>query len=392
MELRRLPTLLLLGLFCYPFAALAGPPVAWEEGPGPPPERVDPRTFRLQLASPDGAFQMRLSLTAQMWLLVDDAGIAGGDRERSAVAELRRVRPVISGNAFSKRFKYMIHLSVLTGNFELMDMVGEYAFTPRFRLRFGQFKIPYSRYRIRSYKHRQLVDWAVVSKYFGAERQVGILFHNGFLERTPPKLEWAVGVFDGINARTAHAQGPARLFAPEEEVEAGSSIHPEIVARLAYNHGGIDTTGEGDLEGGPLRFSVSLNGTWDLRPEMGQDWAMRGAVDALVKVRGVSLAGTFYAATVQDGPSVSDQSAGALGAWAATGVVIHKRVEIAGEYALVYPLICAPAIHEARGGVNVFILGRRVQWRTDAGAVFTMDDEANRTTDIQVRSIIQMEI
>ena len=390
--MRRLLPLLLLLFAGGPTGATASQPVAWEESPGDGPERVDPRTFKLQLASPDGAFKMRLSLTAQSWLVVSDAGITGGERDRSAVLELRRVRPVISGNAFTKRFKYMIHLSVLTGNFELMDMVGEYAFVPQFRVRFGQFKIPYSRYRIRSYKHRQLVDWAVVSKYFGAERQNGILFHNGFLDRTPPKLEWAVGVFDGINARTAHAVGPSKLFAPEEEVEAGASIHPEVVARVALNHGGIDTTGEGDLEGGPLRFAVSLNGAWDLRPEMGQDWAMRGAVDALMKVRGVSLAGTFYVASVQDGPSVADQTPGAVGAWAAVGGVIEKRVEIAGEYALVYPLICAPSIHEVRGGVNVFILGRRVQWRTDAGAAFSMDDDANPTTDIQVRSVIQMQI
>ncbi len=358
---------------------------------------VDPASYHLEIASPDRAFSMRFSLTAQMWVVVDDRGVVGDVRDRAAVIQLRRIRPVIKGNAFTTRFRYLLHISVLPGAFEMMDLTGDYRLSDRVHVRFGQWKIPYTRHRIRSYKHRQLVDWSIVGTYFGGERQVGVCFHDGYDAAAPPRLEWAVGVFDGANKRASHAIGPTLLLAGDGDDERRSGqIHPEIVARLAYNHGGIVTTGEGDLEGsGPggkgVRFSVGLNGAWDLDPVYGEDWAIRGAAEALFKVRGFSLAGTFYVATLQDGPQLSDQVPGAIGVWAGTGFVIRKRVEIAGQYALVDPIAIGTALHEARGGVNVFILGRRVQWRTDAGVVLGTEG-GDTTTDVQVRSIIQMEL
>ena len=227
------------------------------------------------------------------------------------------------------------------------------------------------------------------AKYFGAERQIGVLLHDGYDSGVPPRCEWAVGVFNGINSRTAHGVGPSMIYEPPTDPEQGRGLHPEVVFRLGYNHGGINTTGEGDLEGGPFRFAVSLGGAVDFAPVFAEDWGIRGAADALIKAHGFSLAGTFYVATVQDGPTLGDQRLGALGAWAATGYVIKKRVEIAGQYAAVIPAQEGEPVHEVRGGVNVFILGRRVQWRTDGGVVLGRDD-AGATTDIQMRSILQM--
>jgi hypothetical protein len=354
------------------------------------PAKVDPRSFKFEIRSPDGAWKMRIGLTAQAWAVVEDAGPIGGERDRSFDLELRRVRPTLSGTAFTSDFSYLLHIALLPGKWEFMDMMVDYAFAPRLHLRVGQFKIPYTRYRIRSYKNRQVVDWAAVSTYFGAERQVGVLLHDGYDAKKPPRFEWALGVFTGTNARTAHAVGPSRLYEPDPDLE-GRNFHPEIVGRMGYNHNGIDTTGEADLEGGPFRFSVSLSGTWDLAPVHAQDWALRGAVDALFKVRHFSLAATVYASTVQDGPSLGDQTPGALGVWAATGYVIGKRVEIAGQYAAVIPAGGTGTFHEPRAGVNVFILGRRVQWRTDFGAVIGCTG-CDRDVDVQVRSIVQMSL
>ncbi len=375
------------------FALLvAAPALAEGEAPETPdqpqPPKVDPRTFKFEIASPDRAWTLRIGLTAQIWTVIEDSGPLGGERDRSVDLELRRVRPTLSGSAFTSDLRYLLHIALLPGKWEFMDMMVDYAFTPRFHVRVGQWKIPYTRYRIRSYKNRQVVDWAGVSTYFGAERQVGVLLHDGYDARTPPPFEWAIGVFTGANARTAHAVGPSKLYEADPDVE-DRNFHPEIVGRIGYNHNGINTTGENDLEGGGFRFAVSMSGTWDLAPVWAEDWALRGAVDVLMKVRGFSLSGTFYAATVQDGPSLGDQAPGALGVYAATGYVIKKRVEIAGQYAAVIPHGGVGTFHEPRAGVNVFIVGRRVQWRTDVGAVIGCAG-CDREVDVQVRSVVQM--
>jgi len=322
-------------------------------------------------------------------LVAEDSGPVGGSREQSVAVQVRRVRPTVSGTAFTTSFHYMVHVSVTPNAFEFMDLVADYAFVPGFHVRIGQWKIPFTRYRIRSYKNRQVVDWAIPAQYFGAERQIGLLLHDGYDDGTPPRFEWAVGVFNGINSRAAHAIGPSKIYDPQPGQEDGRGIHPEVVLRLGYNHGGIDTTGEGDLEGGPFRFAVSLSGAWDFAPVFAQDWAIRGAADALMKVRGFSLSGTFYVATVQDGPTLGEQRFGALGVWAATGYVIRQRAEIAGQYAAVLPMGEGEPLHEVRGGINVFILGRRVQWRTDGGVIVGRD-AGGPDTEVQVRTILQM--
>ncbi len=356
------------------------------------PRRVDPEKFKLEIVSPDGEWKMRFGLTAQIWTQVNDRGPLDADpddRETHWIVDFRRVRPTLSGTAFTHRFGYLLHLSVLPGSWEFMDLMGDYAFTPGLHLRFGQWKVPYTRHRIRSYKNRQVVDWSSVSKYFGAERQIGVCLHNGYDASMPPPFEWAVGVFTGVNARTAHAVGPSLLYTWEDGDPVGRPIHPEIVGRVAYNHGGIDTTGEADLEGGAPRFALSVSGAWDLRPEFAQDWAVRGAADALFKAGGFSAAATFYIATAQVDESLTSQRMGAVGAWAGVGYVIAKRVQIVAEYALVDPVGVDGTVHEPRGGVAVFILGRRIQWRTDGGVVLYPDREES---DIQVRSIIQMSL
>jgi len=347
---------------------------------------VDPESFKFEIASPDRAWTLRIGLTAQIWMLVEDEMPAGGEGEPAVSVAFRRVRPTLSGTAFTNRFSYLFHLSVLPDEWEFMDLMGDYAFTPRFHLRFGQWKIPFTRYRTRSYKNRQLVDWAIVSPYFGAERQLGLALHSGYTAKTPEPFEWALGVFSGVNARSAHGVGPSKLYEASGD-DVGPSIHPEVVARIGYNHNGIDTTGEGDLLGGPFRFAVHASAAWDLQPVFAEDWAIRAALEGLIKVRGLSFAATGYLATVQDGGGAGAQRMGATGVWVAAGYVIAHRVEIAGQYAVVLPTDQSP-VQEPRVGVNVFILGRRVQWRTDVGAVLGCGS-CEATTDVQVRSLIQ---
>jgi len=354
------------------------------------------KPFRFEITSPDGAYRLRLGLTAQIWLRYrEEWNSAEGPSSRWIEPDFRRIRVLLSGNAFVPAFRYKLQLSFLPGQFEMLDLWADYAFSDGLRLRFGVWKIPFSRFRTRSFTNRQLVDWPVVSQYFGAERQLGIALHDGYADRRPPPFEWAVGVFTGVNTRASHGVGAALLHGPPAETESWP-IHPEIVARVGYNHRGIDTTGENDLEGAapapePFRFAVHLSGTWDLAPVAGQDWGMRAALEGLMKVGGYSLSLGGYAASIQEGSSPVAQRPGALGVWAGTGHVIARRVEVAGQYALIRPLDRETSIHEPRLGVNVFILGRQVQWRTDVGAVIDAGGDAG-SADLEIRSVIQASI
>ncbi len=358
---------------------------ATDDGDAP---AFDPATFKLELASPDGAYSVRVGLTAQVWLVVDGFG-AAGETPRATV-ELRRVRPTLSGTAFTPDFRYLLHVGALPGKFEFFDMMGDLRLGPGFHVRVGVWKIPLSRYRTRSYKDRPLVDWANVSTIFGGERQVGLCLHSGYDAKAPPPLEWAVGVFGGINTRDVHGVGASRLYGIDlDEQDEPKYAHPEVVARIGYNHGGIDTASEADLQGGPLRFSVSLGGAWDLDPVWGRDWALRAVLEALIKVSGYSLSGALYLATVEDGETPADQRLSALGVFGTTGYVFRQRLGVAVQYSAILPQDQGVVQHEARGGVAVYILKQRVQFRVDGGAVVDMV-EPEPQTDVQIRGILQM--
>ena len=371
-------------------------------------EVADPTRF--QLVSPDGDYRLELGIAAQLWVNYERAEkVPVGPTAYDYVAEFLRIRLGLGGNAFTRAFTYELQLSVLPGKFEMLDLYGDYAFAPAFRVRLGVWKIPFTRLRTRSFADRQLVEWPIVTRYFGAERQLGIALHNGYTDASPPRFEWAVGAFTGVNIRGLYGVGPSLIDEEEDEEKdeekeddlPGSRVnepfHPEIVVRVGYNHGSIDTRSERDFEGsllerGPLRFAFHLSGTWDARPVAGVDWGFRVAAEGLVKYRGCSLAASFYLATLQYGSSPSYHLPRAAGAWVATGIVIARRVEIAGEYAWIRSLDDGGHTHQPRLGVNVFLAKRRIQIRADIGGYFDRGGHwrGSNWQGIQLRSLVQM--
>jgi len=395
-EMARILVVALVVLAAPPAAATDGEATDGDptggEAPGtdaPDPSRpaFDPATYKLELASPDRSFSVRIGLTAQVWLVVGGVG----DAPETQVA-LRRVRPTLSGTAFTPKFRYLFHVGFLPGDVEFFDMMGDLRLAQGFHVRVGVWKIPFTRYRIRSYKDRSLVDWANVSQIFGGERQAGICLHSDYDAAVPPRFEWALGVFSGINTRDRHAIGVSKLYGIDlDEIDQPGYAHPEVVARVGLNLGGIDTKAEADLEGGPFRLALSLGGAWDLNPVWGRDWAIRGAFEALMKVRGYSLAGTFYLATIEDGETPADQRLSALGVFATTGYVFHRRLGVSLQYSAILPQHRGAVQHEGRGGVAVYILKRRVQLRADGGVVVDRVEPEPRT-DVQIRGILQMSL
>jgi hypothetical protein len=287
----------------------------------------DNTALKLQLA---GQFQT-------VWESRD--GGSGDDRESSLYMQVRRVRPVLVLDLPDYRTSFRLHVNLSPGAAELLDFQFDVVLRRHLQVRVGQYKIPFTRYRIQSFQRLTFVDWSVVTRYFGAERQFGLTVHNDY--EKPPRLAYALGVFNGVNSRASHAIGLASVFG--ERVSNASDLsgggrraefHPELVGHVAYCRGGIEVASDSDLEGGGLRYMLASSVAWDLDPNAYEDLALRFAQEFLVKYRGVSFMGVGYVGLVTVDGSLRTRMAmaGVLGqsAWR-----VSRRCEVSVRYAVV---------------------------------------------------------
>ncbi|NOZ01268.1 MAG: hypothetical protein GXP54_05190 [Deltaproteobacteria bacterium] len=341
---------------------------------------------------------------------------------------LRRLRPVLCGNLGTRSLTFKLHFSVLPDDLEIMDAFLNFRATDDLRVRAGIFKVPFSRYRIQSFQRLTLVDWAITSGYFGAERQVGFAFHNGY--EKPAPIEYEVGVFTGQNTRASHAVKLSGIYgetAPNRSDLTGpdpyDGLHPEIVAHVAYNSGGIDTLTDTDFTGGPVRYSVGVSTAWDIRPERAQDLAFRLAPEFLLKAYGFSMSVFANLGLVQMGDGMDDTRPGLLGAQAQASYLIAGRYELAMRYAFLQVLDAlrsdardrADAIiagvadpdeksdlerryskagdlkrrHELSVGINVYIIGNQLKWQSDF-AWLPRTTASGTFNDIRFRTQVQL--
>jgi hypothetical protein len=215
---------------------------------------------------------------------------AGFPQEGTETLEFRRIRTTLSSSFIEGRIRSRFQINLTPSAFELIDLW--FAFT-RFKFasfRLGQFKIPFDRYRAQSFAALSLVDWAPTTRMFGSERQIGVemLAGGGFLG-----LEYAIGIFTGVNARASHAVGIVEVYGevPQNASDFGdgavvNEFHPELAARLARNFGKINTDTNSDVTGSrELRHSVGGGIAWDARPDATEDLALRLQAEWLGKIR-----------------------------------------------------------------------------------------------------------
>jgi len=298
-----------------------------------------PAVPELVLESASGNSSIEFHLAVQMqWLgLRRDTGT-------NAVGEFglyfRRLRPVIGGHLLGEELTYRLHLSTLPGSLELMDLWADYRFHPQARVRVGQMKVPFTRWRLNSYLTRPSIGWSYGSRYFGAERQLGAMIHNN--TRGPAGLEYQVGVFDGVNARGVHGVGTALVY---KEPRPNSSdltdpdwrrdLHAEGVAHVAYNAGGIDVSRPTDFAGGPLRWSVGLSGAWDIDPTAKQDMRLRIAPEAAVAINHFTATGVFYLGFFDPVASSGTHQLGLVGGLVQTSYLLTEHFELALKFSTV---------------------------------------------------------
>lgn len=413
--------------------AVIGEPAATQapvSAPLPAPTGLDalPQTigpFVLSDASGQNSLRFRFAGQVLATYTNNEPTTAGDDRVDGGTINIRRLRPTLAGSFVSERLTYLCQFNVVPGDLRLMDLYIDYAPLEAFRFRVGQMKIPFTRYRMMSFGRLEFVDWALTSRVFGAERQMGVTFHNG-IETNPDGFEYQVGVFTGQSAQRSFATGNAAQFrdtlrdtgsltAPAEIVRPA----PEIVAHVAWNGGGVRLQRWGDDVGGGFRYTLGISGAFHANPALagldplvvaGVKTVTAGAVDAYrgrfapefaMKIAGWSFAAIGYAAWSELTQSGSTALA-ALGLHLETAYRFNRWVDLAFRWAAASytdairndararaalitqavagsPVSGADALIKTYGAagtleremeytlaVNFYIIGDALRWQTDA--------------------------
>ena len=265
---------------------------------------------------------------------------AGLEKDSSETLQFRRIRLTLSSSFIEGRIRSRFQINATPSAFELIDMW--FAFT-RFKfatMRIGQFKIPYDRYRAQSFAVLSFVDWASTTRMFGSERQIGVeaLASGGFWN-----LEYAFGIFTGVNARAAHGVGIAEVYGevPQNPSSFGSGevvteFHPELAGRVAKNFGEINTDTNSDVTGTKeLRHSVGVGFAWDARPNATQDLGVRLSAEWLGKIRHFDINVVTYLAWYEpwQGGKILF---GPLGVMGEVGYRFTLMWELAARYSITY--------------------------------------------------------
>lgn len=331
----RLPGIIFASLLCFAGAVYAVPISPVHPSPG----RAD-SIGPFEIADPDSTTKIRLQFAGQLRAQFESRD-AGRDRERTDkfFAEARRIRLILAGDFPSYNLTFKLHLSLAPGSLELMDMQFDYRCYRSNHIRIGQYKVPFTRYRIQSFQRLTFADWAIVTRYFGAERQMGLTVHNGY--EKPPTWAYEVGVFTGQNARASHAVGLAGIYGeavpnPSDLADPGpkAEFHPAVFGHVSYNPNGISVQSDSDDKGVGLRGSAGFSAGWDLDPNRYQNLTGRFAPEILLKYRGASFSGIGYLGLVKIGCPGATRT-GMTGALVQGAYRFAGRYEVAARYAIV---------------------------------------------------------
>lgn len=341
------------------------------------------------IESADGNF--RTAIGARMQLRYTYVEVEGGP-DSSAFA-IERARLKLEGFAFTKDLTYVFQPELGKGSVSLKDFYGDYRVVPEWlHVRAGQWTKPFSRQQITSDGNQELVDRSITDNAFGAGRDIGLAVHNNF--EKSPELEYALGLFNGTSERsTTSVAVETDATTGDVSASVGSTtnvprmFHPELVGRLGYNYGGIKGYSEVDLEGGGLRFGVGASGQVDFDADRDNDSQIRGEIDAILKVQGLSSTGGVYVSSVQAGEGFSDRALGAVGFHLQAGYLIAQKVQPAVRIAIVAPDGEDNDQRELALCLGYFPFGHNLKWQTEIAA---LSSQASDTTDARVRSQLQL--
>lgn len=225
------------------------------------------------------------TLAAQL-RLTEDAAL-GGDVPEPTL-ELRRLRVGLRASVLEGRLTAQVVLNTTPAALEVIDLWTEYALTPTLRLRAGQTKVPFTSYRMQSFTELAFVDWALVTRTFGGERELGVELHD---RGRGGATEFSVGLWNGTAMRAAHGQGVAPTYGEPVDnlsdlraLRVSDAPHPEVSGRFVWR----------SPPAAPLRASLGVSATFDARPVEAHDLRASVAPEASVAMGPLRLDVTGY--------------------------------------------------------------------------------------------------
>ena len=353
------------------------------------------------IESADHKNSLSFSFISQLRLIYEHldrrVNIAADDKFKM---ESRRIRFIFGGTILDSELSYKLQLSIAPGSLELLDIYFNYKFKSGLQLRYGQFKTPFTSYRMNPFKLLHFSDWALVSKYFGAERQMGLAAHNGY--NRDQNKNYIVGIFTGANARSSHGIGMAEIFDteianPSDLTDPGPSaeFHPEIFVYLSH----AGSFSQGIRHGYKICFSAA----WDFDPAQREDFGGRFAPEFYYYYKDISFFSAYYWGLAE---IRADKSRPALSGYIVElAYRISAFTEISLRYAGVetdsefrrryeqYHLAEPPRLiydRELTAGLNIDLLEKSLVWQNDFSWLKTTDEFETRD-NYRVRSQLQLE-
>jgi hypothetical protein len=352
-------------------------------------------TFRLE----DGTFKARIGLRTQFRLESTRPTDAGS--EVSNRIFIPRSRLQLDGTIFGESNRYKLDFGLGDrGSFSfLKDLYVEKAIASAW-IRVGQWKRPFNRQELVSDFASQFNERANTAEYVGGGRDLGIAFHNDY-EQSPQGVEWVVGVFNGfsggsdrpvLTTKCSDATPPICMTAAPTTFP--DDWGPTLVVRAGWNSPGMKGYSEADLEGGPVRYAVSLGYKIDLADfdQGGESSTTENLshglqIDGMLKVSGFSLEFGSYMMKLKS----ADVTFGAM--VQAGYMLLPTNAEVAARFA-VAPTTGDREQVEIRGAFNWYWEGHRWKWATDVGLLKQSGRDPATTRkdapDYQLRSMAQL--
>ena len=304
-----------------------------------------------------------------------------------------RARLILGGKLFTHDLHYAFQMGFGDGPPRLVNYWIDYRFVPQWLyLRVGTMLKPFNRQAMSTSAALHFNERAFFTGAFGDIRDTGLMLHNHI--RSSPQFAYALGVFNGGAGSRQSLLVPGRDLAAGQQLSevisyAPSKLRPRLIARFGYNHGDVRGYREPDIQGGPLRFGVAVNGFFDFDADGDNESVMAGLVDAIVKVHGASLLALAYVSSRQDGPELSERTFDQWGVLGQAGYVIAERVEPVVRYARQRDAFNDGVEHEILGGLNIYFTGDHLKWQTGAGIL--IDSADGGTTNALLRTQVQLD-
>lgn len=254
----------------WPSAASAQPP------PVTPPTEETPRGPAEQKQALPGGWSAALVGAAQLRITDEiQEGVSEGGEPR---IEFRRLRVGMRLRDTGGRTLVQVVTNLNAASPELVDAFVEHR-TGALRFTVGQMKLPFTGYRIGPFTDLLSTDWPLVTRVFGAGRQLG-----GMVSHDAPGDGWfgSFGVFQGTQLRPAHDQGITLFYGEATtsytDFRRGATLdpmHPELALRLGHRWP-LDPRGD--------HLLLGLNARHDLDPVSARDLRDVGALEGELKL------------------------------------------------------------------------------------------------------------